>query len=199
MNTVKEEFSIIYEELGQVENEIDDVTKGGSNPDLDQETIDKILSIPKGERPDPSTYLSQDYIDKHLSQFQDGGAYVMTRDQYDMFVDGKLNIGREDNTLFITSKGYLDAIESSANGDLSVFEEKLGFEEGHFQDGGGLVRIDIKNPSDFNMRIPSGNEAGANEYFIPGGYTSGGTPEVVVNNIPNSDDFRIIRFMGEEK
>jgi hypothetical protein len=129
-------------------------TKGVSNANLDQETIDKILSTPKGQRPDPSTYLSQEYIDKHLSQFQDGGAYVMTRDQYDMFVDGKLNIGREDNTLFITSKDYLDDMGTKANGDLSVFEEKLGFEEGHFQVGGGLVRIDIKNPSNFNARIP---------------------------------------------
>lgn len=37
--------------------------------ELDQSTIDRIVSTPKGHRPDPSTYLSQENIDEHLSHF----------------------------------------------------------------------------------------------------------------------------------
>ena len=41
------------------------------------------------------------------------------------------------------------------------------------------VRID---PEDFNgLRIPSGNELGANSHWLPGGYTSGGAPEAVMD------------------
>jgi hypothetical protein len=54
---------------------------------LDPKVIDEVLSTPKGKRPDPSTYLSKDYIDKHLSQFKDGGSFVMTKKQYEMFVE----------------------------------------------------------------------------------------------------------------
>lgn len=84
--------------------------------------------------------------------------------------------------MFVTSKEYLDSIEIGAKGNLSIYEKKLGFEEGYFQDGGGLVRIDIKKPSGFNIRIPSGKEAGANEVFVPRGYTSGNSPEAIRKN-----------------
>ncbi|MFY9307573.1 MAG: hypothetical protein WAQ28_00850 [Bacteroidia bacterium] len=42
-------------------------------------------------------------------------------------------------------------------------------------------RIDINNPS--GLRMPSGNEPGANEFWIPGGKTSGGIFEVTVDQI----------------
>jgi len=32
-----------------------------------------------------------------------------------------------------------------------------------------------------NIRIPSGNEAGANNQWVPGGYTNGGVPEAVMD------------------
>ena len=35
-----------------------------------------------------------------------------------------------------------------------------------------------------NIRIPSGNETGANKLWVPGGYTSGGVPEAITNTIP---------------
>ena len=33
--------------------------------------------------------------------------------------------------------------------------------------------------------MPSGNEYGANNHWIPGGYTDGGVPEAVTDLIPN--------------
>lgn len=35
------------------------------------------------------------------------------------------------------------------------------------------------------MHIPSGNEHGANSEWIPGGLTSGGIPEVILEHVPN--------------
>lgn len=35
-----------------------------------------------------------------------------------------------------------------------------------------------------NIRMPSGNETGANNLWIPGGKTSGGVPEAITDAIP---------------
>ena len=69
--------------------------------------------------------------------------------------------------------------------NISFYEKALGFDIGHFSDGGGLVRIDIQNLDGLNLRIPSGNEAGANSHWIPGGKTDGGVPEAILDLIPN--------------
>ena len=44
----------------------------------------------------------------------------------------------------MTSKEYMDSIENVANGDISTYKKELGFDEGHFADGGCIVRIDVK-------------------------------------------------------
>lgn len=55
-----------------------------------------------------------------------------------------------------------------------------------------MVRIDVLEPFDYKIRMPSGNEYGANPHFVFGCKTDGGTLEAVINNIPNSDKYRII-------
>lgn len=119
----------------------------------------------------------------------------MTKKQYIRFVEGKPYIGCPDNTQFIAPKDFMNKIAIIANGDISIYEKRLGFDEGHFTTGGGLVRFDIKNPQDLNVRIPSGNEFGANEHWIPGGYTDGGTAEAIIDNIPNNIEFLDITFL----
>ncbi len=147
---------------------------------------DTITSIPKGERPDPTTYLSQEFINEHLAQFENGASIIMTKEQYINYVKGNSQIGiPSDGTQFVMPKNYCDEIATKANGDISVYEKLLGFDEGHFADGGGLVRIDVDNLDGLNLRIPSGNEAGANSHWIPGGKTDGGVPEAVTDLIPN--------------
>lgn len=69
---------------------------------------------------------------------------------------------------------------ASANGNPRLIEQALGLPEG-FLDGNELVRVDIANPRELNLRVPSGNEAGANDQFIPGGFTEGGLPEAVID------------------
>jgi|GEM_PF-3549864 len=161
---------------------------------IDLETYETIINTPKAERPDPETYLSEEYIQEHLAQFNSGATVVMTLDAYNRFVNGKSHIGRpDDGTLFVMPKGYCDEIEQYANGDVSVWEEKLGFDIGYFTRSGGLVRIDIADINGLNIRIPSGREDGVNEHWLPGGYTSGGVPEAVTDLVPNNEDNVTVR------
>lgn len=81
-------------------------------------------------------------------------------------------------------KNYCDSVISKANGDISIIEKELGFPEGYFRDGGGLIRIDVNDVNGLNIRMPSGNEAGANSLWIPGVKTSGGVPEAITDIIP---------------
>lgn len=161
---------------------------------LDANKISEIQNIAKGNRPEPETYMTQEQIDAHLDQFSGGGSFVMTRDQYELFVEGREKIGFPDNSQYMTSREYMDSIESKARGNLSVYEKELGFDPGYFDDGGGMVRIDVYSPRKYNARIPSGNEMGTNSHFTPGGYTAGGAPECVTNNIPNNNEHRSVTF-----
>ena len=67
-------------------------------------------------------------------------------------------------------------------------ESALGLVEG-FLDSNKIVRIDIDHPEQFNLRIPSGNEAGANEQWIPGGKLPDGASEAVIDggSVPSPD------------
>ena len=93
-------------------------------------------------------------------------------------------------------KTVCDDIAKAAKGDLSVYEQALGFEPGYFKGHGGLVRIDVLDVEDLHIRIPSGNEAGANAWWLPGGYTSGGVPEAITDLIPKSR-ILVTRLQGE--
>lgn len=163
---------------------------------LTAEQVQAILATPKGERPDPSTYLDKKYIERHLKEFRQGASFIMGLDNYVMFVLTRKFIGREDNTCFVMPKTVCDDIAKAANGNLAVYEQALGFEPGYFQGHGGLVRIDVLDVADLHIRIPSGNEAGANAWWLPGGYTSGGVPEAISDLIPKSR-ILVTRLQGE--
>ena len=163
---------------------------------LTEEQVQEILATPKGERPDPSAYLDKKYICRHLKEFRSGVSFVMGLDNYVMFVVARKFIGREDNSCFVMPKTVCDDIAKAANGNLAVYEQALGFEPGYFRGHGGLVRINVLDVADLHIRIPSGNEAGANAWWLPGGYTSGGVPEAVSDLIPKSR-ILVTRLQGE--
>ena len=121
--------------------------------------------------------------------FDDGASIIMTKRQYIAYVKGNPTIGIPiDGTQFVLPKSYCDDIASKAIGDITYYEKALGFDIGYFSDGGGLIRIDIDNLDGLNLRIPSGNEAGVNNHWIPGGKTEGGIPEAITDLIPNTSD-----------
>jgi hypothetical protein len=92
------------------------------------------------------------------------------------------NIGDPATGTFVLPKSVVNKAIEASNGNPRILENLLGLDPGYL--GEHPIILDINNIS--NIRIPSGNEAGAwPEYWIPGGYTSGGVPEAIVDQIPS--------------
>ncbi len=87
--------------------------------------------------------------------------------------------GRRDG-LFMTPRRAMDEVIRLARGSIAKLNQLLGT---YFDDVDGLYRIDVLSPLRHNARIASGGESGANRRFLPGGFTSGGIPEVVTDPI----------------
>ncbi|MGQ1892062.1 hypothetical protein ACT29H_16620, partial [Thermophagus sp. OGC60D27] len=132
------------------------------------------------EVPLPDTYLDANYINSHLSKFDNGGSYLVPKSVLDN--RGRDLLGRPDGQ-FIIPKSEMDDLLTKTGGDITKIEKELGIPEGLWE-GQELSRIDIPDLSDLNKRMSSGNEIGANELWMPGGKTPAGYSEVVVDQIP---------------
>lgn len=165
---------------------------------MTQAEIAEIVNTPKSKRPNPTTYVSKEYIDAHLKQFDNGAAYVLPESDYDLYYRGVPEIARDDGTLFVTSQDYLDYVLQEANGNLSYVEDALGYPDGSLTEGNFII-IKINNPRSYNISVPSGNEVGANDKWIPGGFTSGGVPEAVVYNVSNDPSVIDIETVSLER
>ncbi len=137
-------------------------------------TKEKILELPKGSRPLPEAYLKSEYITKHLIKFDEGAVRFTSRKSFNQY-----GILGPDGG-FVLPKTELDRILNETGGNLRLLERKLGFDNGYLSEDDIMIALIKKN--DFNgLKIPSGNESGANSLWIPGGYTSGGVSEAVLN------------------
>ncbi|MDZ3991659.1 DUF6861 domain-containing protein [Pseudomonas sp. Teo4] len=134
-----------------------------------------ILAIAKGERPDPTTYLDPDYVAQHLAQFDNGASRFMTQTNLE-----KYGIAQRDGTSFIMPGHEASELFANTAGDKRALEKALGLPD-DFLETNTLVRVDIPDPRQLNLRIPSGNEAGANEFWIPGGKLPDGNSEAVID------------------
>ncbi|WP_051441711.1 hypothetical protein [Arthrobacter sp. H14] len=76
-------------------------------------------------------------------------------------------------------KSEVDALIESTGGNPRAMEDALGLPEGFFDNG--AVRVDIDSPGDHGLRMPSGNEAGANEQWTPAGQLPTGFSEAVID------------------
>ena len=99
----------------------------------------------------------------------------------------------DDNTLFAMPTKYADKVVQNYNGNINYIAEKLGFPKGYFKYGRGIVRIDIEDLSDLDLRLLSGNEIGANSLWIPGGETSVGVTDAFLYTVP-LDKTRVSRI-----
>ena len=149
-------------------DDVDDVARSAG---LTRSQIDDIIKTPREQRPDPSTYLTKEYIDHHLSQFKSG----VTKLQASLKRD---TIGPPEGT-YVMPTSVVDDLLKRANGDVKLLEDFLGLERGTL--GDSPVRIDIANPQ--GLRMPTGNEMGANGNWLPGGYTTRGIPEAVIDQV----------------
>lgn len=166
----------------------DQVQAGG----ITEEKRDEILALEKGTRPDPSNYLSPEYIEHHLEQFDKGATRFMLNDTFEDF-----GIGQIDGTTFVFPANEIDALMESTGGNPSALEKALGLPEGYLN--GSVIRVDIPDPGQYNIRMPSGNEAGANEQWLPGGLLPQGMPEAVIDGgLVPPEDLTISDLAGAE-
>ena len=105
---------------------------------LSPSIADEIRTIPKGDRPDPITYLSPQYISSHLSAFDIGATRFMTSSNLE-----KYGIGQKDGTAFVMPKAEVDSLLERANGNAGVIENSLGLPSGFLKDN-KLMRIDLQ-------------------------------------------------------
>jgi len=140
---------------------------------LDPKVVDEILSTNKGLRPDPSTYLPQEYITNHLAKFDSGATKIASS------APTRPLLGPPGGT-FVMPNSVTNDLIARSNGDVAKLEDLLSLERGTL--GDSPVRLDINNPP--GLRMPDGNELGANNQWVPGGYTGGGIPEATIDQLP---------------
>ena len=180
-NVIKQEKSFIaFADAKNLPND-----KWGAPDDIfiNGKTKQDILSIRKGERPAPETYLKTRYIKEHLAKFE-GEVSCLS---FEKSVNTYGQIGRDDG-LFIMPKIEMDKLLQRTGKNISQIENELGIPEGSWSSklhqGDKLIRVDIKINTHSKLRIPSGNEIGADELlWIPGGKTLGGFSEAIIEPI----------------
>ena len=151
---------------------------------LSAEDSASILELKNGERPKPEEIYSKSDIETHLSLFDDGVVKVMSKESFN---DANKRFGgsiAHPNGQYVLPKSVYEQALKASNGDPRVLEELLALESGYL--GDSPVLIDIKNYQ--NIRMPSGNEPGEwDGLWVPGGYTKGGIPEAVIDQIQKGD------------
>ena len=140
--------------------------------------------IKEGKGLDPKEYLEEWYIERHLKDFEKEACYLVTGKAYKNWVVDMPLLGREDGQ-YLSTLEEVARVRKKASGDISIVEIEMGIPVGEWQNQNGLYRIDVLQPKSLNLRLPNGFENGANEFWHPGGFTSGGAQEAVVNQIPN--------------
>lgn len=131
----------------------------------------------------PAAYLDAGYLDARIATFEGGASYLLTAANYQKYVQGKPFAGFPDGQ-FVAPPSVISQVLETANGDIASIEQQLGIPAGAWQGKGGIYRIDVADAVKLQLRLPNGGEMGANEFWIPGGYTSGGVAEGFVNQIP---------------
>ena len=143
--------------------------------------VDVEVSSKVFERPDPKIYLTEAKIERHLNQFRDQPTFFLLESVHDNWC--KDGIGRPDGQFLLTKEDG-DRIQEKLS-NRSTFSEgmaELGLTPTAWV-GKRIMRVTVKDiPS---LRMASGNEQGANKYWIPGGYLPGGLPEAVCDRLPH--------------
>lgn len=138
-----------------------------------------IIDAGHGNRPHPSTYLDEDYIAAHLDRFRDGASRIYVTSSLDDWGPGNGGV------TFVFPTSELRAILDETGGDARALAARLGMDPDYYIDRvGNAVDVQIRHfdPSELGgLRLPDGNEGGANPQWIPGGYLPTGVPEAVID------------------
>ena len=145
---------------------------------IDDETRQMLINMEKKTRLDPEDYISDEEIRRHIRIFEEEGVVKIISEKQLVKAKEKYGgaIGPEEGQYATSKIAALKAIKSS-NGSPRELEKRLGLAEGELGEKPALI---VPNSIEF-LKYPSGKELGANEKWGPGAFTSGGLPEVVVN------------------
>lgn len=151
---------------------------------IDDETRQRLINIPKEKRPEPDRYLSPKEIEAHLKIFEEEGVAKLVSKEQLLKAEEQYGgaIGPESGQ-YATSEEIIEKAIKASDGDPRKLEKLLALDKGSL----GENPVVIKPTKVRFLNFPSGNELGANEYWNPGGYTSGGIPEVVVNQFAQGE------------
>jgi hypothetical protein len=150
-----------------------------------------VYSVAKNLRPEPGMYLKPEFMAQHTELFSSGAARVdstLTFDQrYKAAIEAGLPFGRPD-AVFLSPASLIDDV--FATGDSSLMEKTIGFPDGTFSQAGSMTRTYVDRPDMFGLRFARGSETGANQFWVPGGYTfntagGAGLPEMITNQLPS--------------
>lgn len=123
-------------------------------------------------------------IPKSLAkEFEGGGTWFMTEEQYLKYAKGKNIVGRPDGQFMISSKAANELL-SKTGGNSSKMAELLGTD---WLQGQKLMRVDVTNPLNYGPRLPNIRMSGANSKFISGGKTVGKISEIATDRIPAAE------------
>jgi hypothetical protein len=136
----------------------------------------RVLLNPKLSRPPYTDYLQQAYVDAHISTFDnEGGAFLAPKS----WVENG-NYVKFPPRKYVLLQSEMDKIEEmfiKAGRDPAIFEKALSLEPGSLK-GEELFIFKVEKGK-YKFDMTTGNEAGANPYYEPGGFTAGGYKEAV--------------------
>lgn len=161
--------------LSPIRRQIDGALGAAANRlGVPRATLDAVQALPRGSRPAVETYMTAGQRAAHLAQFDGGVVRVTSRAAV-----GKYGtLGPQGG--FVTSLADFRAIVREARGDLRVVERRLSLDPGTLSNKDTVIAlVDRKDAA--GLRIPTGNEGGANTQWVPGGYTSNNTVEAVMD------------------
>ena len=116
-----------------------------------------------------------------MKKFEKGAACIMRRDHFE-------NYEHDPNLTdkFISTKQDIEILLKEANGNIEYLKTRLGITDKNYPKNlDGIYVIHFTPQQVKNASIPSGNESGANKFWIPGGNTASenaiGIPEIVID------------------
>ncbi|MFN3522600.1 MAG: hypothetical protein ACK4YQ_10145 [Phenylobacterium sp.] len=120
---------------------------------------------------------------KMADELAEGGSFLLTEEQYLLYVKDAPRVGRADGQ-FMTSRAEMDRLLDEVGPNPAALGEKLGIDS--WSGDTRLMRVDVADPLEHNVRLPTAEMSGSNANYRPGGVTSGGVPEVVTDPVPQS-------------
>ena len=105
-----------------------------------------------------------------VTEFANEGVIILTRADFEKFGE---EWGRHSGQVFVLTSRDADLMRNAP--DIAEVGRRLGKE---FPAGSELLRVDISDLSSHNVRVPTEH---FDERFIPGGWTSGGVAERVID------------------